>query len=136
MSSVSRSDSILQRLLGQTVDALALRLSRDGKLLVQPGGNSQVELAREMAPWRYALFLAHVEEDLELIPELDAAFLGVLAVEIGAAAESKNLAPEEVEFLVVFDPGVIAGYRHHVHGSTQDSSPAVEAHEKADVASG
>jgi len=52
--SVSRGDSLLQRLLGQGVDALAFGLRDDSELLVQFRGNAKIP-SRSLVPARNSL---------------------------------------------------------------------------------
>ena len=106
---------LLQRLLGEGVDALAFGLGHDGQPFVQFRRDAQVELAREVAPGLDAFFAAHIQKDLQRFLELCAKLLWVLAVEIGAAAQAKNLAAKHIQIGVVIDLGLVPVHFHQVH---------------------
>ena len=63
--SVLSGHPLLQRLLGQDIDALALSLRLDRELLMQLWRNAKVEFAREIAPRLEPLFLADLKKDVK-----------------------------------------------------------------------
>ena len=83
-----------QCLLSQRVDALPLRLSSYSEPLVKFWMYSKFEPTRVVPAWLDDLFFADLEEDRQGLPELCSEFLRGLAVEVGSAINTENLAPE------------------------------------------